>query len=199
MNQLKPLRSNILQVAEAAWSLLLSCWSSPAFKSKNEAAILYLNAVSPSFFLLPNEGEYPLSPSPPLSPCSSPMLMDSPWWSVTMAFGRRACWELWRRSCCCCCWSLEASQEVRQLSMEQSGGCVCWGHSLWVCWSSGNAAVRHWVETLETNSESCTFAASRPTDPKSCLPSVSCAFSSTVWRYFPCASIRSCKCRCTYV
>uniref|UniRef100_J3LND1 Uncharacterized protein n=1 Tax=Oryza brachyantha TaxID=4533 RepID=J3LND1_ORYBR len=59
------------------------------------------------------------------------------------------------------------------------------------------ACWRHSVDTFETNSDNSIFAVSRPTEPAFCFASVSCAFSRTDCRYFPCASIRSCRCLCT--
>lgn len=97
-------------------------------------------------------------------------------------------------------WSLwEAS--VKQLSIEQSAGWIVWfwiGHKPENSFIPENAELRHWVDTLETSSESWTLAASSPTVPKFCRPRVSWAFSNTACRYFPWASILSCKCRCTY-
>lgn len=96
----------------------------------------------------------------------------------------------------------EPSREVKQLSIERSVGCVacvCWLWNPDSSFISVNGEFRHWLDALDTNSDSWTLTASNPTVSMFCLPRVSCAFSSTDCRYFPWASIRNCKCRCTYI
>lgn len=124
-----------------------------------------------------------------LSPCI-PMPIDKSW----------DCFVSLRNEQINCLFSLRSSQEVKLLSIEQSVGwfiCVWLGHISGTSFVPENAVFRHWMDTFETNSESWTLAASKPTVPKFCFPSVSCAFSSTACRYFPWASILSCKCLCT--
>uniref|UniRef100_A0A0A9GC82 Uncharacterized protein n=1 Tax=Arundo donax TaxID=35708 RepID=A0A0A9GC82_ARUDO len=59
------------------------------------------------------------------------------------------------------------------------------------------ALLKHSFDTCETSSDIFTFASSRFAGPKFCFPRVSCACSRTACRYFPWASIRSCRCLCT--
>ncbi|THU48207.1 hypothetical protein C4D60_Mb09t23790 [Musa balbisiana] len=57
--------------------------------------------------------------------------------------------------------------------------------------------LRHSVSIAETNSESSVLTASIPMALKLYPASASWAFFNTDCKYFPWASIRSCKCLCT--
>lgn len=205
--QLKPLRSNCLQPEAASFT-----WRSfrSSFVSKYRTLLSSTRSMKS------------LSSSPPFAPPLRPMLMDKllefefeadcPMTesallsAVSSEFGERNA-VLLLESNGPHLSSIRAiagspfrdpSQCVKQLSTEQSFGWFFCGHSSWSSFRVGNSAFRVWVETFDTSSESWTLAASRPAaEPKFCLSRVSWAFSRTACRYFPCASIRSCKCRCT--
>lgn len=87
--------------------------------------------------------------------------------------------------------------DVKQLSTEKSaswGGCTCRVFGAGISSRPVNALLKHSFETLKTSWERWTLAASSPGVPKCCFPSVSWAFSRTDCKYFPCASILSCRC-----
>lgn len=99
--------------------------------------------------------------------------------------------------------------DVKQLSMEQSPR---WAGRLEVLLFSKTAAISDkegifmvsrgaspWQSsvTLIASSESSSLAASSPADSAAWSWRALQAFSSIDCRYFPCASIRSCKWRCT--
>lgn len=88
--------------------------------------------------------------------------------------------SFWHRACLSCSFC-DPSDEVKQLSTEQSATCA--GFDCNICWQGfssrpASELLAHSLETLEINSESWILATSSPAEPNLCFLRTSWAFSS---------------------